>query len=344
MRINGFVCGASLAAIALGLAACGGGVDSTPTPTPSPTPTPGPTPTPSPGATPTPVPTPTPTATAPYLTMTEIDALGGDKLFTNPGVRWVTRTPTTGGARFGSSNTSLLFEYLATGNTYKITSSIPIPGPTPVPTPSPSPSFSTVTANFVKTSGVVTGKTTTFTATTGSVVDTLMLIVPQQAGVDLTYTRFLTYNHDDTGTANDLNYRTVYGFLTQTSDMPNTGSATYTSTITGNAARGGTNYMLDGNSTGTFTVDFTVGGGTVTTAIDIAGKENSGAALTSFGTASGTGTISANGFFGDLTGTGGAGAFGGGFFGPRAAEYGYAWFFDGTDYTADGYSAGKKNP
>ena len=34
----------------------------------------------------------------------------------------------------------------------------------------------------------------------------------------------------------------------------------------------------------------------------------------------------------------------GDFFGPQAAEYGYAWYLNGSDFTANGFASGKKNP
>ena len=64
-----------------------------------------------------------------------------------------------------------------------------------------------------------------------------------------------------------------------------------------------------------------------------------------FGSLSGKGTIAGVGFTGTLTGTGSTtGEFGGGFFGPKAAEYGYAWDFTGSDFTAEGFASGKKTP
>jgi hypothetical protein len=193
--------------------------------------------------------------------------------------------------------------------------------------------------------GTVVDQTTTFTKTTGSVTDTLFLIVPQQGGVDLTYTRFLGYDHDDTGTASDLHYKTAYGVLTYPADRPTTGTATYTTTVIGNATRGSTNYLLNGSSTGTFSADFA--NNKITTTIDIKGKDSDVSPVTDFGTVSGTGTIASGGpaFTGTLTGAGSTtGALGGAFFGPQAAEFGYAWYFNGTDFAADGYAAGKKNP
>lgn len=336
MSSKGYAAGVSLAAICISLAACGkGDVDSTPTPTPTPSPT----------ATATQGPSPD------YLTVDQIMAKGGDKTFTNAGVKYQSLSPKSGEATFGPGN-SLVLQYFETGNTYRISrpnpaaTPTPTPTPTPAPTPTPTPTATAtpIQVNFDAASGTTNGQVTTFTKTTGSVVDTLFLIVPQNEGVNLTYTRFATYVHDEPGTASDLTYRTVYGSLTQNGDMPLSGTATYSTNVLGTATRSGTSYLLDGTSTGTFSVAFTGTGGTITNTLDIKGKENPGSSVTNFGTFTGTGAIAGSGFTGTLTGSGSAtGGFGGAFFGPRAAEYGYGWYVTGSDYQADGYASGVKN-
>lgn len=336
MSSKGYAAGVSLAAICISLAACGkGDVDSTPDPTPTPSPT----------ATATQGPSPD------YLTVDEIMATGGDKTFNNAGVRYQSLNPKAGEASFAPGS-SLVFQYFEDGDNYRISrpnpSATPTPTPTPtsIATPTPTPtSAPPIQVNFDASSGTTNGQVTTFTKTTGSVVDTLHLIVPQDQGVNLTYTRFATYIHDEPGTASDLVYRTVYGSLTQNGDMPLSGTATYSTNVLGTATRSGTSYLLDGTSTGTFSVAFTGTGGTITNTLDVKGKENPSSSVTNFGTFTGTGAITGSGFTGTLTGSGSAaGAFGGAFFGPRAAEYGYGWYVTGSDYQADGYASGVKNP
>jgi len=313
--------GVSLTAICLVLAACGkSDVDSTPDPTPTPTTS------------------PTPTATPTYLTMAQVNATGGDKYYNPAGVKWQTLGPATGATAFLPSNV-ITFEYLATGNTYRVTRAVPTPSPTPSPLPSP------IAVEFPAGSGTTIGQTTTFVKTNGTATDTLKLITPRQAGIDLTYTRFLAFDHDDTGTADDLHYRTAYGVLTYVGDVPRTGTASYFTTVLGTATRGGTDYVLDGDSTGTFSVNFAGAADQVTTTLNLNGRQDSASPAVSFGTLNGTGSIAGIGFAGNLTATaGGSGQFGGAFFGPQAAEYGYSWLFSGTDFTAEGFAGGKKNP
>ncbi|MBO9603222.1 MAG: transferrin-binding protein-like solute binding protein [Novosphingobium sp.] len=311
-----------------------GGPNSTPTPSPTPTPTPGGTPTPTPSAT--------------YSTVAEIDAADGDKRYNAVGVRWQVQTSPTGRGKF-ADGTSFTFDYVKSDNTYRVSyptpapSGSPAPTPTPTPTPTPSTTPSPTVIAFSAGSGVTVGDTTTYTKSSGSTTDTMRVIVPQQGGVDLTYTRFLAFDHDETGTASDWHYRTVYGILTYASDRPTTGTATYSTSIYGDATRASTDYLLTGNSSGTFSVDFA--GNTVTSTLDLKGRSDPSSSLVDFGSFTGSGTIVGVGYTGTLTGSNSAsGEFGGAFFGPQAAEYGYAWYLNGSDFTANGFASGKKNP
>ncbi|MEP6868535.1 MAG: transferrin-binding protein-like solute binding protein [Novosphingobium sp.] len=117
--------------------------------------------------------------------------------------------------------------------------------------------------------------------------------------------------------------------------MPKSGTANYSVTVGGAlAAVTGGNYLLTGNSTGTFSADFAAN--TVSTSITIAGTPQpvvSGAPVTSFGTYTGTGTVSSNAITGTLTGTNATGGFSGAFFGPQALELGVSYYLNNTGST-----------
>jgi len=147
-----------------------------------------------------------------------------------------------------------------------------------------------------------------------------------QAGsaVQLTYLSFGAWKHNDNTALDKLN--TTYflvGYPTAVSDMPKTGSASYTTTVTGNLvniAIGAPESEVGG--TATFTANF--GTGAVNTDLSL----NVVATQTSLGTFLGTGTISANEFTGTFTSPNNYfenGFFAGGFYGPAAKEMGYTF-------------------
>jgi hypothetical protein len=174
------------------------------------------------------------------------------------------------------------------------------------------------------------------------------------AGVTLTYVQWhtwLRYSYPDASTTTPSSIAVdvmVNGFETPPADMPRSGSATYDTVVDGSAISQGKIFTLHdsptGPSTATFGANFAAG--TVSTTIAFQGREpGSNGPATVFGNASGTGNITSNGsaFSGILSGVGlTTGSFTGGFFGPQAAEMGYAFFFDGGGYTAVGTVLGKK--
>src|SRR5262249_47517504 len=142
----------------------------------------------------------------------------------------------------------------------------------------------------------------------------------------------------------------IGGVPTGASDMPRTGSATYSAGTGGAAFQKKTNYTLRGNSTATFSAN--LASNSVATALALAGGAATGdppqptpGPLVQFGTFNGTGTISSSGpgFTGTLSGANGVtGNFSGAFFGPKALEMGYAWFLNGTGLNAVGSAVGVK--
>jgi hypothetical protein len=122
---------------------------------------------------------------------------------------------------------------------------------------------------------------------------------------------------------------TIWGYPTFTSDMPTTGSATYTSRVTARMVRasiggnGGTIAKLGG--TVTLTVNYATG------AVALTLNLTDGA--TTVGTYTGTGAVAAgaNRFSGSFSGASPlAGTFNGGFFGSQGAEVGIAFALTGA--------------
>ena len=173
----------------------------------------------------------------------------------------------------------------------------------------------------------------------------LFAIAPASVnGVTLSYTLFGTWLHA-TGSATTI-WLTAGGVPTQANDMPRNGTASYSTTVTGNAqmlANPAAGYTLDANSTATFSANFSAG--TVATSLNLVGVPTSGGGATSsFGTFNGTGTIASSGpgFSGTFTGPV-AGTFSGNFNGPQAAEMAYGWGLNTSGLSAFGQVAGKKN-
>jgi hypothetical protein len=180
---------------------------------------------------------------------------------------------------------------------------------------------------------------------------TFQIVTPSIGGVDLTYTRVgagLKFTNFGTPSSITDIIVGVFGVPTISSDMPKTGSATYSkvqvngsTTIytTGIPApvQGGLQYSLS-TSTGTFSADFAAG--TIQTTLNLIPTTPSGfpatITLPTIGSSTATGTGSIATGTSNFTGTFGSslaytnGAFSGGFFGPQAAEFGYSFVFAGN--------------
>ncbi|HEV2569685.1 transferrin-binding protein-like solute binding protein [Sphingomonas sp.] len=139
----------------------------------------------------------------------------------------------------------------------------------------------------------------------------------------------------------------LYG-IRQAADAPSTGSASYTTLVDGLWANPDGVYSLGGTSS--FTADFAAK--TVTTTLDLLGKNVATGVNKSLGLFNGSGTIAAlgGGFSGTLAhqGTDGdgnvySGSFAGAFFGPQGQEMGYTFNLTGTGGAAVGAVVGKAN-
>ncbi|GAA0310796.1 hypothetical protein GCM10009087_21070 [Sphingomonas oligophenolica] len=271
----------------------------------------------------------TPTPPASY---TKIADMTGDRTFQTGGIQY-------NSAPSGFSNTStfafgngVTVAYTAASDSYKLTA----------------PDGSTVTFDPSNIQAPPAGSTTQVWAkTAGTIHDQFSLSVPTVSGVPLSYTLTGSWQHFDTATNTALVRLAVGGAPTIASDMPKTGTATYSTTVGGaaNMPGGATpSYLLTGNSTATFSANF--GTGAISTTLTLAGTQPStGATVTNFGTFTGTGSIGSGGpgFTGTLAGTGANGVFSGAFFGPQALEMGYDWSLNGGSFTAVGAVTGRKN-
>jgi hypothetical protein len=187
--------------------------------------------------------------------------------------------------------------------------------------------------------------TVRFFKNTGAVQDDVILTVP------LTYAMLTVWNRTDAGGITDpllgggpqtTGRISIGGSQTTASDVPRTGSATYSAQLAGAAQSGGTTYNLTA-STATFSANFAAN--TVQTSVTLGGVPLAGGSTVSnFGTFSGTGTISTTGpgFAGSLGGAGGMGIFQGAFFGPQAAEMGYGYVLQGLGFSSAGAVVGVK--
>lgn len=274
-------------------------------------------------STPTPTPSPAPAPAPTYSTFSEVMGAAGDKSFQTAGVAYQ-NTSVFSAVPLG---TQFKLEYVAASNTYRV-----IRG-------------SEAAVSFDASAGVGSGAgIVRYDAPGGA---TLFLLTPHVGGVPLTYTRHATFGQLS-GPSSSGNLA-VYGVLTKDGDMPRSGSATYSVAVSGMATQPDqSSYLLTANTTGTFSANF--GGGTVAAGIDLKATKIGTPGEVSLGTLGGTGAISSSGpsFTGSLAGTGasapaGSGQFSGAFFGPQAAEFGYAWYFDGATLHAQGYASGKKN-
>jgi hypothetical protein len=157
------------------------------------------------------------------------------------------------------------------------------------------------------------------------------------APVKLTYLSFANYRYDDPIDNGVMGWHIssyhLFGYPTVTSDMPTSGTATYSAAVFGDITSQAQNDPITSfTGSGTFTANF--GSGTVSTTLTLPiafpGSTSS--------TYSGGGAISANEFAGQFTSSNdphfSKGDFAGGFFGPRAQEMGYAFDIYRYDMTS----------
>jgi hypothetical protein len=189
----------------------------------------------------------------------------------------------------------------------------------------------TSSAIFSSASRTSSGHFDTYTAQAGTVSDTLRLYDnvrsgASQAGAPITlkYLSFGDWSHDDSAAGTHSDTYFLIGYPTDTSEMPRSGSASYSTLVTANIM---SIFTQQGESrisgSATFSADF--GAGTVSTALTLP----LGYLGATSSTYNGTGLISGNQFSGDFKTSDDPyfvdGDFAGGFFGPSAAEMGYTF-------------------
>lgn len=192
----------------------------------------------------------------------------------------------------------------------------------------------TVQANAISASFAAADKTTSsgYATDFAKSADTLTLYGNAQgnstasAPVTLSYTSLAKWSHTDTASQHtDITYF-LFGTPTTSTSMPTSGTASYNAIVA--ATKLSYNYAPTTGTaltgTASLTADFTKG--TVDTTLSLQPAGTGGfAATTSY---TGTGTITASNFAGAFS-TGptdfASGTFTGGFYGPAAAEMGYAF-------------------
>ncbi len=284
-------------------------------------------------------------ASTPPPTYTRLADLAGDQTLKTSGVSFtiLTATPfSSGGYANGAiedGSTGVTVAYNAAADSYTLTASDGASvtfGPQDVSTgPGLVPEPDTGVDSWIKTGP---GQT-----------DTLLLGAPSVNGVALSYTVFGTWMRTTTTTTAHL---AVGGVPTIVSDLPRSGTASY-STAVGGSVTSTSSYLFGPASTATFTADF--GRKTVSTTITpvlLAPLVTSPFVVTpvapTIAPMTGTGTIGSatSTFSGTLAGGSGSGVFAGGFFGPKAAEMGYNFYFRddaaATPFSAIGFVAGVK--
>ncbi|GAA0335132.1 hypothetical protein GCM10009087_51850 [Sphingomonas oligophenolica] len=269
-------------------------------------------------------------APPPPASYTKIADMTGDRSFQTAGIQYDTSPAGFSNASSYALGSGVTVAYTAANDTYRLTapdgtSATFDPSSAQQPTPGSNSQI------WIKT--------------VGTTRDQFTLTVPTVSGVPLSYTVLGIWGHIDTATNHAVFRLAVGGAPTLASDMPKSGTATYSVGVRGGAVPtgGGSAYTLNANSTATFSANF--GTGAISTSLALAGTPASGgSAVTSFGTFNGTGTIASNspGFTGTLSGTGATGLFSGAFFGPQASEMGYDWSLTAPSFTAVGTVTGVK--
>ncbi len=269
-----------------------------------------------------PPPTPTPTPAPTYIKIADLTAT---TTFQTAAVHWQASATGIAGQGADAFGNTLTVTFDPAAGSYVINAPGPITG-----------SFGPADTDPLGTSGNVHA----YVKNTPTGQQRLRVTLPTVGGVPLNYLIFGTFLDGSGGVSRS--WTAVGGSPTVASDMPKTGTATYTAETSANVLSGGTVYTTTSASTASFSANF--GTGAITTTLHLFGAPSGSSTATDFGTFSGTGTIAAGnpGFTGTFTGTTGAG-FAGAFFGPQAAEMGYVYNFSNGTIEVFGGTAGKKN-
>ena len=207
-------------------------------------------------------------------------------------------------------NSGITFKYDAASGSYAVTDAV-------------------TSATFDATHPSTSGNFDSYASASGTNSDELRVYSNIRSGasqvnapVKLTYLSFGSWSRDDSASGEHRDSYFLSGYPTEASDMPKTGSASYSTAVTANGVTilaAQDEAQIDGSAT--FTANFA--DASVSTALTLS--------LPGFGspTYNGTGTISDNQFSGDFTTSSdpefNSGSFAGGFFGPSAKEMGYTF-------------------
>lgn len=293
--------------LAIQLGACGGGgVNSTPTPSAGPSPTPSPAPSPTP--------TPTPPASTVALPAAVQAAIAAEPL----------RGNYASSAGYGLRQ-AISYDAASGVYTYYTTDD--------------------ATALKLPAAAAVAGALpgyTYFKVADPRAAGATDLVAVYNSGTNamaLTYASFAFAQIDPAVNSSQLQ---AYVFGSQTSTLPKTGSASYSGTVAGSARdSGGAVFLLKGSST--LSANFATGA--YSTTLEFTGVKadgSTGLSSQSFSGVAGGFTLNGSPLNGNLTGSG-SGTWGGKFFGPNAEEFGYTFVVNGSNYSAIGVAAGKKN-
>lgn len=326
------------AALSLALSGCGGG-GSTPTPTPTPTPT----------STATPTPTPASYATFPLTANSEFATVTGFTSFTGD----LTAGPVTLGAS-GTETGTTRFRVAVLADPTTASSTTPqvvhenteetrfVAADLTAGTP-PATSVNEFVFKF-------TGSTAGQYSTAEFLNNTVSGKVTTDAALALTRVSYTGWVRADSTTGQTRITYGAWGYPTVSSDMPTTGSATYTAKIAGRAVGvvgAGTGTMSRLGGTVTVTVNFASGLVTVTanvTTVDSGGVETPYGTYTGNG-AFGSGSTQFTGSFGPSSPI--PGTFAGAFFGSQGEQIAVTFAGSGTISAVDtriaGVLVGKKD-
>jgi hypothetical protein len=251
------------------------------------------------------------------------NAVNGSYNFPAAGVTYTATSAGFSGGSTHSLTSGASISYNASTDTFSVV------GPTSGPSPNASQTFTG--QNLVNSGSPLT---VSLVKNTGALQDELTITVP------LTYAMLTVWNRFDLTTGTATGRISFGGSQTQGSDVPRSGSATYSVQQGGAARVGSTTYNLV-NSTASFSANFA--NNSVLTSLTLGGSVTPGGPVTNFGTFTGTGAIASTGpsFSGTFSGSG-TGVFSGAFFGPAAAEVGYGYVLNNANMSAAGAVWGTK--
>lgn len=184
----------------------------------------------------------------------------------------------------------------------------------------------------------------------GSNTDYFSFSRPGINNVAMTYVflgSWLTINQDGGyGSSSNL---MIGGVPTRSEDLPQSGTATYSTSVDGIFVKGDDLISLSNPETrqlyssASFSINFA--NGAVSTDLNLSGYSLDRNRVQDLGVYSGTGVLASGGpgFAGTLSGVNATGEFSGALFGPKAAEMGYVWYLNGPDLSGNGFVVGKKN-